>query len=261
MKDYCKPSFSKLFVLANVATSFIRMHLNKFLSLSLSNSIENILDKMPANFSNLIKSFTKHEPMIWHEISPEMIALQAEALGIPLVQIRTTWGSFEDQVRMELRKLKSMDIRGVVWGIAPPGSPDFTNSKALRDYLQLNAEKDWIDRICKDEGIKPITPLWSKKPHEVLLTLIKENFKAIITVLNPQYFNEEWLGKVVDYSFLQGVCEIHKNKGIHIGGDDYHTFVIDGPIFKKRIRIVKSIKVFRHGYYLLDILKAKLEPK
>jgi len=42
---------------------------------------------------------------------------------------------------------------------------------------------------------------------------------------------------------------------------EYHTLVVDGPLFKKRIEILESSKVQRKGYYFLDISKYELKAK
>jgi uncharacterized protein (TIGR00290 family) len=199
--------------------------------------------------------------MIWHEIPPEIIALQAKAMEIPIIQRKTTWSTFEDQIKEEMQMLKHSGIDCVVWGIAPPGYPALDDSRKLGDYLQLKAEKDWIDRVCREKKIKPITPLWKKKPQQVLADLIRAGFEAIVVVVNPEVLDEEWLGRKVDCNFLQEICKLHEEKGIHICGDEYHTFVIDGPLFKKRLKIAESEKIFKNGYYILHISKVELVDK
>jgi len=51
------------------------------------------------------------------------------------------------------------------------------------------------------------------------------------------------------------------HNGLDLCGEfgEYHTFVIDGPMFKNRIRIVKSEKISKDGYWCLDISKYEIE--
>ena len=42
---------------------------------------------------------------------------------------------------------------------------------------------------------------------------------------------------------------------------EFHSLVIDGPIFKQRINITKSRKILREGYWFLDIEEYELISK
>jgi diphthamide synthase (EF-2-diphthine--ammonia ligase) len=42
---------------------------------------------------------------------------------------------------------------------------------------------------------------------------------------------------------------------------EFHTFIIDGPMFKRKLRIVDSRKILKDGYWFLDILKCTTEEK
>ncbi len=55
-----------------------------------------------------------------------------------------------------------------------------------------------------------------------------------------------------------------KCEGVDIsgeGGEYHHTFVVSGPIFKKRINILKSEKITRDQHCFLDILECELTEK
>ena len=56
---------------------------------------------------------------------------------------------------------------------------------------------------------------------------------------------------------MQGQTEI---KDVDMSGEngEYHTLVVSGPIFKKRINIVKSEKVNRGEHSFLNILECEL---
>ena len=42
---------------------------------------------------------------------------------------------------------------------------------------------------------------------------------------------------------------------------EYHTLVIDGPLFKQRIEILETSKEFRDGHWFLEIIKTELRAK
>jgi uncharacterized protein (TIGR00290 family) len=216
---------------------------------------------IPQKIANVLSFAVKGaKKMVWHEISPEMVAMQAEAMEIPIVQPRVNWRTFEEQVKVTVRNLENK-IGGMVWGIAPPGDPRLESSKKLEDYIQLRAEKEWVDQVCEDLDIEPMLPLWEKAPEQVLTELIENGFEVVVVVVNQEVLGDEWLGRKIDREFLKEIMKQHREKEIHVSGDEYHTFVVDGPIFKKRLKILESNTVSKSGYSILNITKAELEDK
>jgi uncharacterized protein (TIGR00290 family) len=216
----------------------------------------------PRQISNLLTLMVKNESkMIWHQLPRDVIALQAEAMEIPIIQKKTTWGMFEDNIKSAMRSLKREDAEGMVWGIRPPDEALLDDSKKLGDYVHLRAEKEWVFKVCGDLGVEPILPLWEKSPEQVLTELMEKGFEVLVVVVNPDYFGDEWLGRRIDESFLTLIRRLHRDEGVPVGGDDYHTLVVDGPLFKKRLHILESKTVIKNGYQILDVTKAELVAK
>jgi len=207
----------------------------------------------PSIVSNVLSFIYKDlSRMVPHEVAPEIITMQAQAMEIPLVQREVTWDTFERQLRSTIRQLKPKGIEGLVFGLVPPHYPIDTSEK-LREHSTLMSHKEWISRVCNELGIKPITPLWEKTPDQILTELVKKGFEAIIVVVDSKLLGEEWLGRKIDSEFINAVHKLNRQKGTHVGGSGYHTIVTDGPLFKKRLKIVKSRKVNKKGYLVLDI--------
>jgi uncharacterized protein (TIGR00290 family) len=222
------------------------------------NLLSSIYDRVgrasPSIVSNVLSVIYKKDlsRMVPHEIAPEIISTQAQAMEIPLLQREVTWETFERELRSALRELKPKGIEGLVFGVVPPHYPVDTSEK-LREYTTLKHHKEWISRVCNDSGITPITPLWEKTPDQILIELVDKDFEVIIVVVDSKLLEEKWLGRKIDSEFIDTVHKLNRQKGTHIGGSGYHTMVTDGPIFKKRLKIVKSRKVTKKGYLVLDI--------
>ena len=118
-----------------------------------------------------------------------------------------------------------------------------------------------MNRICRELDVKPITPLWESNPDQILKDLIAKGFESIILVVDSKYFGEEWLGRKIDKDFLDAAYKLKREKSVHIGGSGYHTLVLDGPLFKKRLKIQKSRKIWKRGYGVLEIDKLDLVAK
>ena len=75
--------------------------------------------------------------------------------------------------------------------------------------------------------------------------------------------DDSWLGRRIDRKFLIDIKEYQRNRNLDICGEngEYHTFVVDGPCFHKRVSITPGDKVLSEGYWFQDIVKAKLTRK
>ena len=101
--------------------------------------------------------------------------------------------------------------------------------------------------------MKPIKPLWMGDTKKILSDFIAAGFKATVVRVNLEKLGEEWLGRQVNKQFM---ADLLKLGTIDCCGEmgEFHTFVTDGPLFKKkRIKILETVKSTRGGYGLLDI--------
>ena len=71
---------------------------------------------------------------------------------------------------------------------------------------------------------------------------------------------EKWLGRILDKESLSELKEISKNNELTVCGEagEYHTLVVDGPIFKKRLEIIRKRNVLKDGRWFLEILETTL---
>ena len=175
-----------------------------------------------------------------HGLSSKLIRLQSEALNIPLLQQRCGWTTYEREFKKAVLKLKKKGIEAGVFG-----------------DIDFQEHRDWVERVCREVGIKAELPLWDKNRKELLEEFILAGFEAIIVAVKAEVLGKDWLGKKIDKNLVR---ELEKKK-IDLCGEsgEYHTFVINGPIFKRRIKILKSNKVFKDGRWFLDILNYELD--
>ena len=230
------------------------------------NLLSSIYDRVgrasPSIVSNVLSVIYKKDlsRMVPHEIAPGIIMMQAQAMETSLVQKEVTWNTFEQELRSNLRQLKPKGIEGLVFGVVPPHFPVDTSEK-LREYSTLVSHKEWVSRVCSELGIKPLTPLWEKTPDQILNELVAKGFEAIIVVVDSKLLDEKWLGRKIDSEFINEVHRLNRQKGTHVGGSGYHTIVTDSPLFKKRLKIVKSRKVNKKTYLVLDIAEMQAVKK
>ena len=117
-------------------------------------------------------------------------------------------------------------------------------------------EKGWLDRVCKEVDITPIKPLWNRNTEHVVSDFINEGFEATVIIVKTDVLGEEWLGHRVDKQFLNDLIKLGTVDPCGELGE-YHTYVTNGPLFKKRIEILESEKTTRYDYGYLNINQYK----
>jgi uncharacterized protein (TIGR00290 family) len=183
---------------------------------------------------------------VWpHLVSPRITKLQAEAMGIPIIEPITTVEKYDDTYRSMLKALKAEGLDGGVFGDVSVG-----NSLA-------NKHESWIDSVCNPTGMKVILPLWDENRASLLWDFIESGFTAIVIVADDSRLGKGWLGRKLNREMF---IELKNMAAASPTGEVgyYHTLVIDGPIFKKKLEIVKTDKIQVEGHWYLDIKECRL---
>ena len=187
----------------------------------------------------------REDSWMYHSVNIHLIDLFAECAGFPLVKAETG-GEREQEVEDLKLVLSGLDVEGVVSGA-----------------IASNYQKRRIDRICEQLGLKSLTPLWGRKPLDILHEMLDADFEVIITSVAAQGFDVSWLGRKLDEECINDLLKLEKKYKINISaeGGEYETLVLDAPFFKKRIQPVEVERIWRgtNGYLLVK--RAKLVEK
>ena len=173
-----------------------------------------------------------------HGISAAVIKKQAEALGIPIFQQPTLGDNYEAQFIKMLKAFQKEGIEGGVFG-----------------DIDFNAHREWIERVCREGGMTPYLPLWEEDQKKLVEEFIDAGFVAVVVAAKAEFFGDEVLGLKIDRDFIKYLDKLSKIKAITPCGEagEFHSLVIDGPLFKKRLEITEYRNVKREGIWFLDI--------
>lgn len=193
------------------------------------------------NVSHLLTFMSRNGRCMAHGLYSEPISAQSKALGIPLIQRKVTWKTYERGFRKALNELKEMGVKKLIAG----------------DVSEIPAHEGWVDNVCKELNMELVKPLWHMNPLEVLKEFVNEGFEALVIKAKADIFDENWLGRRVDKAFIKDVSQIENiNPCGELG--EYHTFVYNGPIFRKCIKINNFKKRLINNYWFLDITEFTL---
>jgi uncharacterized protein (TIGR00290 family) len=109
-------------------------------------------------------------------------------------------------------------------------------------------------------------PLWQLDRVQLLNEFINVGFEAVVISAKADIFEDKWLGRKVDRDFIKDLLDLKNNRGVDVCGElgEYHTLVVNGPIFKKRIKINVYNKILREDYWkrwVLEVTDFTLEGK
>ena len=181
----------------------------------------------------------------FHLISSDLLDVQSDAIGIPIVKQVTSPDMYEENFKKALLDFKKKGVDGLVTG----------------DVFDVAFhEEGWLDRICHEVGLTPVRPLWHLDTNQILTEFINEDFKAIIVRVKNEVLGLEWLGREINQTFFKDLLNIETIDPCGEHGE-FHSFVTDGPLFKNRIEITDSEKTTINGYGRLKIKQYSIKSK
>lgn len=183
----------------------------------------------------LLTTIKKDKEKSWtHHLDNNFLRRVSESLGIPILLVECDVDDYERKFEEALFKAKDMGATICAFG-----------------DIDIELHRNWdLDR-CKNTGIEAKLPLWQQNREELVYEFIDSGFETIINKVNLKYMGVEFLGKVLDRKIIEDI----KLTGADACGEngEYHTFVIDGPLFKNRINFINEgvIKDMNYGYLII----------
>lgn len=105
----------------------------------------------------------------------------------------------------------------------------------------------WHDKVTKNAGLKLGMPLWEMDHREAVEEFIHLGFTTIVVTVNLSLgMREDDLGRTLTLEYVKELID----RGIDPCGEggEFHTTVINGPLFKHPIP-VRKCAVHRDGDY------------
>jgi len=163
---------------------------------------------------------------MFHTPNIDRVKLQAEALDLPLIEQETEGKKEEELNDLKILIQKAKDeynIYGVVVGAI------------ASEYQRIR-----INQVCMDLNIKVLAPIWHRNEINYMNDLIKSNFDIKLISISAYPLNEKYLMKKINKEFLNELIKLNEKYGLNICGEggEYESFVIDCPIYKKKIKII-----------------------
>ncbi|RWU07719.1 Dph6-related ATP pyrophosphatase [Pedobacter chitinilyticus] len=182
-----------------------------------------------------------------HGVRESLLIQQTNSLEIPLHQVRLPempdMATYEQEMNQHLMQLKVEGITHAIFG-----------------DLFLADLKAYRESKLAEIGLIAEFPLWNRDTREVLKEFLSLGYRTIVVC--AQQGLEDFCGRIIDEQFMDDLPP-----GIDPCGEngEFHTFVFDGPMFKKPIDFRLGEKVFKtfpspagespQGYWYVDLIE------
>ena len=188
------------------------------------------------------------ESYMFHVPNIHITDLLSEALDIPIMSVETD-GIKEE----ELKDLKAAFVNLKDSGV------EAIYTGALYSVYQ----KSRIERLGDEVGLKIISPYWHVDELEYMHKIVSLGFKIMICGVAAWGLDESWLGRIIDDETIEELVKLNEKYQVDIAfeGGEAETLAIDGPIFKKRIEILKYRKEWHLDSGVFIIEDAELNEK
>jgi diphthine-ammonia ligase len=175
----------------------------------------------------------------------EVMELQAQALALPhhTVEIREPYKAAYQEAIATLRER---------WA---------TGTLVTGDMAEVDGHPNWIAECCAGSETSILTPLWGGDRMALLNRFISCGFKAVFSCVRTAWLAPEWVGRSLDGEATADLSVLAGDNGLDICGEqgEYHTLVLNGPLFEKRIRLDACSTVVDGDLAYLHVGKASLE--
>jgi diphthine-ammonia ligase len=170
-----------------------------------------------------------------HGLQRGILEAQADALGKEILFGRATWDDYEEVFLKRLVLLKSRGFTAGVFG-----------------DIDLEGHREWVDRVCRMVGLRAVLPLWDKDRETLLNDFLASGYRATIVSVRQDALDRQWLGRPLD----RIAVEAFRTAGIDLSGEngEYHTFVSNGPVFKKPVLFRTGKTRDIQGYAFVELL-------
>jgi diphthine-ammonia ligase len=189
------------------------------------------------------------ESYMFHTPNIDVTALQAEALGLPLIR-KVTKGKPEEELKdldaAITQAINGFKIEGIVTG-------------AVESVYQAAR----IQQICNGLGVWCVNPLWKRNQKDLLEETVAKGFKTVISGVFAYPLDKKWLGKQIDEALIQKLVALSEEYGLSPSGEggEIETTVLDAPLFKKKIEVLDSEVEAQGNSGVFRIKQARLTEK
>ncbi len=179
-----------------------------------------------------------------HGVREALLRAQADALGVPLEVLylpaqRCSNADYEARMGAVMERYAQAGVRTVAHGDI------FLED--LRAYRERNLAR---------AGMRALFPLWGEDTRDLIGRFVALGYRGTLCCVDAARLGPEFAGRALDAELLEALPA-----GVDPCGEngEYHSFVWDGPRFRRPVALRPGAVVTREGRHFIDLLPAGAE--
>jgi uncharacterized protein (TIGR00290 family) len=178
-----------------------------------------------------------YERISMHGVRCSLLREQAEAIRLPLEEVRIPMRAsnaiYEEAMGRRLSRYRDRGVARVIFG-----------DLFLQDIRRYREQQ--LSRL----NMSGLFPLWLKDTRQLARDFIAMGFRAILACVDPKQIDPSFCGREFDARLLADLPPSADPCGEN---GEFHTFVYDGPIFRRPVEVVRGEAVHRDGFWFCDL--------
>ena len=172
-----------------------------------------------------------------HAVRQELLHAQAEAAGLPLIEVPIPHpcsnAEYETRMRALIEQLHGERIERMAFG-----------------DLYLPDIRAYREKQLQGTGIAPLFPLWNEQTAALARSMIAGGLRAVLTCVDPKRLAPAFCGRRFDSELLDALPA-----GVDPCGEngEFHSFACAGPMFREPIAVETGETVESDVFVFTDL--------
>ena len=179
-----------------------------------------------------------HERVAMHGVRENLLDLQAEAAGLPLIKVKLPWPCsnevYEERMEQAMARIQAEGITHTVFG-----------DLFLEDIRAYREER------LAAAGMEGIFPLWGRDTKTLASDMIGSGLVTHLACVDPKQIPATLSGRRFDEALLAALPASADPCGEN---GEFHTAVTAGPMFAHAIPVTIGETVTREGFVYTDVI-------
>lgn len=181
-----------------------------------------------------------HQRVSMHGVRNEVLLAQIEAIGLEPTLVRIPYPCtneiYEQAMAQTMQAAKARGVTHMIFG-----------------DLFLEDIRAYREAKLKDIGITPVFPLWLRPTDVLAREMIAGGLEAHLATVDLRKLSKDFAGRRFDANLLATLPEETDPCGEN---GEFHTCVVAGPMFSRRLAVTVGETVERDGFAYADLLPA-----
>lgn len=185
------------------------------------------------------------ESMMFHVPNLHLTSLQAEAMGLPLLE-EAAQPDEEGELDALRRACRRSEAEGIVVGAI---ASDYQHSR--------------VNLVAHELGLRVFAPLWRQDPTRLVHEYLDAGMRITFSSVSADGFTGAWLGRSWDETAVNELLGLRESHGVHPCGEggEFETLVTDAPFFRRRLVVDRATPEWFGSSGSWRVERAHLESK